>query len=1100
MQLKQLDLHGFKTFASKTRFQFDDGITAIVGPNGSGKSNLADAVRWILGEQRNSMLRARKNDDLIFSGTEKRTRMGMAHGAITLDNRAGTLPIDFAEVVVGRRIFRNGDSEYLINGNRVRLRDVQELLGHASIGTTTYTVIGQGLVDAALALRPAERRQLFEDAAGLGAYQGRRDDALRRLAKTEEHLTRVSDILAEVTPQMRRLKRQAERAEEYLSIKNELVDALQQLYGYRWGAGGRALSLAREQLARHRETLTAASTAVAEVEDQLDELRERQQTLRQQIDAARHERGQLRQQAEAVRREQAVAEERTRGYQRQMAALQQEQSALETELATLDSQFQAGEASGAALREKRAAAQQSLNERKAALAEAEAEQESLRSSLREARRTVGRLTARAGELAQQQNSLGSRQQALTQERTVHQEALALLADQQAQHERELALLAEELATLNEQHRTLTGEQERLATAEREAAASLDEARRQQHEVERQLTALTTRQELLARLRKEGAGYEAGVRALLKAGKRLAPDISPVADMLRVPAEIATAISAALGSQLQGVALGDDGEAARDWLHQQQTGRVTLLPLGALAETSAARLPAHVGVVGRAADLVAADDPTLLEYLLGDWLVVEDWATVKALGNTGWHLVTRDGQVRTRRGAIVAGNGEGKGSTLLAQSREWAALPAQIEAAEGQRTAASEALAQATERVAQIEQQRRRLADSRRQIEQQQRRVQERQASEQRDSGKVQQESQWRSGLVEKVEAEQRSLAEQATTLSAATAALIDEQAEADAAVTLWEQRVEAAQPGALREAVERARTQVAIADEQLASWQRSQRTLQDEQARLQERHGQKVAQVSALSEEASGIDDRLATLVATLDEAEQALSQSRDSSRPLEAEQAQNVERLATLEAQHLSLRKQRQLREDEAHTAQLALQSAEERMRHLAQQIENDLGVIGDAGEEESGPTTEELIAALPRVEALDMDVEERARQLRRRLGRLGAINPDAPAEFVEVEARHRFLTEQSEDLTKAMRDLRQIVGELDRLMEARFIETFEQIGEAFRHYFNRLFKGGQAQLELTEPEDITNSGIEIVARPPGKRAQSIALLSGGERALTAA
>ncbi|MGH2542854.1 MAG: AAA family ATPase, partial [Ardenticatenaceae bacterium] len=262
LKLKQLELHGFKTFATKTQFRFSDGITAIVGPNGSGKSNLADAVRWILGEQRTTLLRARRNEDLIFGGTERRARMGMAQAFVTLDNSRGLLPIDFSEVVVGRRLYRTGDNEYLINGKRVRLRDVQELLAHASIGVGSYSVIGQGLVDAALSLRADERRLLFEDAAGLGAYQGKRGEALRRLAQTEEHLTRVGDIVAEIEPRLKRLKRQAERAEEHRERVETLRELLCQWYGYRWEQATGSLAQARRLLAEARHRMQAASREV----------------------------------------------------------------------------------------------------------------------------------------------------------------------------------------------------------------------------------------------------------------------------------------------------------------------------------------------------------------------------------------------------------------------------------------------------------------------------------------------------------------------------------------------------------------------------------------------------------------------------------------------------------------------------------------------------------------------------------------------------------------------------------------------------------------------------------------------------------------------
>ena len=1102
LQLKQLELQGFKTFASKTRFQFDDGITAIVGPNGSGKSNLADAVRWILGEQRTSMLRARKSDDLIFSGTEKRARMGMAQGFLTLDNSDGSLPIEFSEVVVGRRIYRNGESEYLLNGSRVRLRDVQELLGHASIGATTYTVIGQGLIDSALALRPAERRQLFEDAAGLGAYQGRRDDALRRLTQTEGHLTRVRDILAEIEPQMRRLKRQADRAEEYLSLKSALTGKLQHLYGYRWGQGRRALITAREQVTRHQEALQEAAALVAGVERQLNELRDRQHELRDHLATARQQRAALRQKVEGLRRDLAVAEERTRGYERQQQALQQENEALLAEVARLEGQITEGEQAGDTFQAQASEAAAKLHEQRTALAEAEAQREAIREGLREARRALGRLTAREGELTQQRAARGERQHTLQQEQESHQQALGLLREQQAHHERELDLLEEDLAAVRSQQATLVERQRDLQQARQRAADAVQAMQARQFEVERRLTALTTRRDLLARLRREGTGYEAGVRELLAARGDLDSEMTPVADLLRVPERFAPAVSAALGSQLQALALNDEGDAARAWIHGRQSGRVTLLPLPQLGRRDTPAIPSTAGVIGRASDMVQGDDDALLQHLLGGWLIVDGWPTVRSLAKSGtpWHLVTLDGQVRRRDGTIVAGRGEGTGDTLLAQSREWADLPSEIAAVEADLATASEALSSAIADQAGVAQALSALEGEVRDATEQHRQLQEQITREQREASKLQQEAHWRAGLLDNVTQERAALSDRATALQEELSVLADDHRRAEADVVTWEQKLEAAHPATLREAVERARTQVAILEEQFASWQRGQRALGEERSRLTERQAQKQAQVAALADEASTIEQRLATLVATLEEAQHTLGAAADQTRPLEQEQSNNEERLAALETQHLAVRKQRQHREDEAHTAELARQAAEERLNQLALQIESDLGPMEDEAEGEQAPTVEQVVAALPLVTALEEGTEEEVHRLRRRLGQLGAVNPDAPTDYVEVAERHRFLSEQSEDLTRAVRDLRKIVAELDRLMEQKFVETFEAIDTAFRHYFTKLFGGGQARLELTEPEDVTTSGIEIVARPPGKRAQSIALLSGGERALTAA
>ncbi len=1106
MQLRQLEIQGFKSFAGKMRFQFDEGVTAIVGPNGSGKSNLSDSVRWILGEQRPGSLRARKSEDLIFGGTERRPRLGLAQGFITLDNSDGALPIAFSEVVIGRRAYRTGESEYLINGSRVRLRDVQELLAHASIGAGTYTVIGQGLVDAALSLRADERRQLFEDAAGLGAYQGKRDEALRRLTQTEEHLTRVRDILAELEPRLKRLKRQAERTEEYLELRSMLQALLNQFYGFRWGESVEAIGAARAALSQGKTQLHEATGEVVEVERRLEELRQRQLLLRRLLEEQRHQRGRLRAEAERLRRERAVAVERERGFARQQEALQQEVNGLAAERDGLLAQQETLAQEGNRLQAARAVAQAHLTQAQLQLSQAEAARETVRRGLQDARRALGRLTARQAEVAQQRAALASRQQELGREAEAHVQALAELGERLAQREAEAALLQEETNVLSEARARLLAERESEVARRQAAQAAQREAQARLHEVQRRLSGLTARRDLLSRLRQEGAGYGAGVRALLAARHLEQHILGPAAALLRVPDELDTAISAALASELQAVILRGGTDTTRQWLHQSEVGRVMLRPLPTSLPDFARAAPRGAGVIGQAAALVQADHPEVAQMLLGGWIVVETWATVEALdgGADGWDLVTLDGQVRRRDGTVIAGRGEGVESALLAQNREWAELPERLHGVEAEQAEAAALLQTLAETLQTIEQS---LATHERALGDNERRGQRAEAArlrEHREAERLRQEQAWRQGLLAKSEGERGTLDARDGALGEELAALRGEREAAEARVASAEQEYEALHPGALREAVERARTELAVTDEQLSGWRRNAQSLTDALARLTQRLAAKQQQNEQLEAEGQTLSQRVQALRDEAERAEQALQQGLEQARPQEQEQARNEETLAELEALHLARRKQRQAREEQVHTMQLALHAAEERQAHLREQIEGDLGMAeldeGEALPHQALLPIEELVTSLPRVLVLPEGLENDIRRLRRRLGYLGAINPEAPAEYAEVAERFTFLSEQSDDLARASHDLRHIVAELDGIMEARFARTFEAIDQQFRAYFTRLFNGGQARLELTEPDNLSGTGIEIVARPPGKRAQSIALLSGGERALTAA
>ncbi|MDD2694663.1 MAG: AAA family ATPase, partial [Anaerolineales bacterium] len=331
-RLKSLELQGYKTFANRTVFEYAGTITAIVGPNGSGKSNIADSIRWVLGEQSYSILRGKKTEDMIFSGSEQRPRAGMASATMVFDNSDGWLPIDFSEVAVTRRAYRDGQNEYLINGSRVRLKDVSELLAQSGLAERTYTVIGQGLVDAALALKAEERRRLFEEAAGIGLYRSRREEALRRLDSTRRNLERAQDILAELTPRLKSLERQARRAEEYEQMRSDLRVLMREWYGFHWHRAQVELAESRKLTQARLEVLDREREAQARIDEQLSSLRARIQTLRSELNSRHHQLAQLHARREEVSRERAAVDERARWQKQQEQSSREEIARLGEEL------------------------------------------------------------------------------------------------------------------------------------------------------------------------------------------------------------------------------------------------------------------------------------------------------------------------------------------------------------------------------------------------------------------------------------------------------------------------------------------------------------------------------------------------------------------------------------------------------------------------------------------------------------------------------------------------------------------------------------------------------------------------------------------------
>ena len=600
--VKRLVLQGYKTFASPTEFLFDAGVTAVVGPNGSGKSNIADALRWVLGEQSYGTLRGKRTEDMIFSGSEQRPRLGMAHVSVTLDNESGWLPIEFAEVEIGRRAFRSGENEYYLNGNRVRLRDITELLGGSGLSERTYSVIGQGLIDQALSQRPEERRRLFEEAAGITVYQSKRDQAANRLNEARDNLTRAHDIMSELTPRLRYLKGQARRAQEYQQIKRDLDAQLHVWYGYRWRQAHVAVENDQER----------AMEAALAAQEQADAL----QVLVDEMAGRRHERGDLRdrltewhrqsggvhREAEAIQRSLAVHLEQIRLWGEQQIELERQivdlQAAVEDDLLrTQAAQADLAEAQTAheMRRHQVAAAQAEMAQReseRAAQTKRVAQQQDallrLRSRLAESSSRLAQTADRRGELtASEQNEAQAAPGSRRAGRADGADSSRRWRNNWTRRGRRSAALDAEIQAIG---RELTAAQER----ERAAGETLNAK-------QRAVARLQDQRDMLSRLREEGAGLSNGARTVLAAGteRKLQGIVGALGDLIEAPGELERAIEAALGGRVQDIVVRrwQDAEAAIALLKERRSGRATFLPLDTLRPGRGAdtqRGPGHPG--------------------------------------------------------------------------------------------------------------------------------------------------------------------------------------------------------------------------------------------------------------------------------------------------------------------------------------------------------------------------------------------------------------------------------------------------------------------------------------------------------------------------
>ena len=1110
LRLKSLELHGYKTFAAKTNFEFAEGITAIVGPNGSGKSNIADALRWVLGEQSYSLLRAKKTEDMIFAGSEQRPRAGMASAGITFDNANGWLPVDFSEVGLARRAYRDGRNEYLLNNQHVRLKDINELLAQSGLSERTYTILGQGLVDASLALKADERRRLFEEAAGIGLYRSRREEALRRLETTQRNLDRVLDILAELEPRLRSLERQAARAQEYTQLQADLRVLLLDWYGFHWHRAQRELTEVMELSREHEAKLNEARTSYQAIRQNFATFRDHLNGLRARLNSWHRQSSQLHENRESTSQALAVLDERQRSLLDNRQAGMSEQSRLAEELRIARDRLAETAAETARLQSDYDEAGSQMKSAQAALDEALAKKSGLEADLQKARQKLNDLTARragqqarldelAARTAGQKQKLEAANEAITAaEADVEKSDLELKAFVAARQKAETALQKAEGAVKLAQSRLADLETEIKEKQTARAAKQAEQAR------------LKAQLDVLEQAEQSLAGYADGAKLLLEAARqsKLGGARGALSAALDVSAELEVAIAAALGEYTDAVLLtsGRDAEQALALLDSDQSGRASILPLDWLTPAAPLKVAKDADCLGVAADLVKASGEMrpALDLLLGQVLVVRDRAAARrVLAGQGVSVraVTLRGEVFYATGQVLAGK-PAKAAALgrprqrrelqesLAEAdRQVARMDTELQKLAGQLASAREEL---TDRQDEISQARSGLEIARNDERQSQVRAET-----------AQRQLDWQVGQKADLAAEIEQAEKERTQTAGALSASEQEAVQAQENIRTQTTALASLNTDEFQEQVSFWSTRSAVAERALSDargrqMEREQAVAysQKQQAELESRLGEIDKSLSGLEGERENQLNQTAGMNVQLEELRKLIE-------PAEKE-------LETAEAQETDLHKQ----ETEGQAAlarvertfnqiQLDLGRKQETLSNLHQKIEDDFGLVAfEYANDVPGSVPlplEGMVEQLPVVQELPLDLEENMTRLRAQLRRMGAINPEAQQEFHSVKERHTFLTSQVEDLDKAKADLHQVITELDELTRREFQKTFDAVAEQFHTIFHRLFGGGSARLVLTDPENLTETGIDIEARLPGRREQGLSLLSGGERSLTA-
>ena len=1110
LRLKSLELHGYKTFVAKTNFEFAEGITAIVGPNGSGKSNIADALRWVLGEQSYSLLRAKKTEDMIFAGSEQRPRSGMASAGVTFDNSDGWLPVDFSEVALSRRAYRDGRNEYLLNSQHVRLKDINELLAQSGLSERTYTILGQGLVDASLALKADERRRLFEEAAGIGLYRSRREEALRRLETTRRNLDRVLDILAELEPRLKSLERQAVRAQEHAQVQADLRVLLLEWYGFHWHRSQRDLTEALD-LGRTQEAILAeARQSYQSVRQNFTAFRDHLNGLRARLNSWHRQSAQLHESRESTSGDLAVLNERQRASLDNRQSALSEQSHLSGEFKIAQERMIETEAEVVRLQTEYDEAQTQTKTAQAALDERQAEKSRLEADLQSARQKLDEFTMHRAGLQARLDELTSRAESQKQKLEVVAQAIALAEIETEKAAREF--------------KDVMAAREKAETAVQKAEAEFQLAQNQQADLEAQVKekqlARSARQaeqarfkaqlDVLEQAEQSLAGYADGARLLLDASRQSKLDGArgALSASLDVPAELEVAIAAALGEYADAVLLasGRDAEQAMLLLDSDQSGRASLLPLDWLSPAEPLKVKNSADCLGVASDLVKApaEYRPALDLLLGQVLVVRDRVAARRVlagQPKNARAVTLRGEVFHATGQVLAG--KPTNATVLGRPR--------------QRRELQESLADVEKQIAKLDSELRKLSG---QMETARDVVADRQdvVSKER-AGLESARNAERHAQVREESARRQRDWQVSQKVSIESEIAQAEQEHGQTAAALSNNENDAAQ------AQEVLRTQFAVLvalttdefQEQVAFWSTgsavAERALSDARARHTERKDaadrlqvQQVTQENRLAEidkslaeldnarenlrgQASGINTQLEDLRNLIEPAEKELETSEAQEVDLQKQETDGQAALARVERTYNQI--------------QLELGRKQETLGNLRQKIEDDFGLVAfEYASDVSGPVPlpfDGMVEQLPALTELSPDLEENMTRLRAQLRRMGAVNPEAQQEYRSVKERHAFLTTQLEDLHKAEADLHQVIAELDELTRREFQKTFDAVAEQFHTIFHRLFGGGSARLVLTDPENLTETGIDIEARLPGRREQGLSLLSGGERSLTA-
>ncbi|HGF7539563.1 TPA: chromosome segregation protein SMC [Enterococcus hirae] len=1099
MYLKRIEIAGFKSFADKTVIDFENSVTAVVGPNGSGKSNITEAIRWVLGEQSAKSLRGGKMPDIIFAGSDSRKPLNVAEVTVLLDNSDHYLPLDYQEISVTRRYRRTGESDFFINKQPCRLKDIQELFLDSGLGKESFSIISQGKVEAIFSSKPEDRRGIFEEAAGVLKYKQRKKKAEQKLFETEDNLSRVQDIIYELQEQLTPLAEQSEIAKKFLQLKEELTQTDIALMITEINVAKKEWEEKQTQLTQFNQELTKLATHIQSQEAVLSEKRKQNAKKDRQIEKGQQSLLALSERLKQAEGQKDVLIERTKHTQKSTQEYQASLAEAQKKVAHFEELQEK-------LTKETTEKETEIQEAQQQLMKTQQELEKYQKSTKE---LLSELRDQYVDLMQEQANVGNElkylerqylqetsksKQTLAKQSEVEASVLALSSQKQELSEKQANL---QQALVKNQH-----ELEEVQTKGKTVQTKLTNEQPKMYQLMNQVQQLQARQKSLQEIQENYFGFYQGVRLVLQHKQQLSGIVGAVAELIDVPSSFTLAIETALGGAAQHVIVENEHDArqAITYLKKQRGGRATFLPLTTIKPR---QLPAHVlsqaaavdGFLGIASEQVTfpAEIQTVVHNLLGTILLAKDLTSANAIAQTiryQYRVVSLEGDVMNAGGSMTGGaNKRGNQGSLFSQNQELKQLTAEYEQADQQLQNQEKIVQELQTKVADLSQKQEKLRTQNEQLRFEEQEITNQLQNITNDLARFEKEKQLSNFETRELQQFIETYQKQQAELTARQKEIEQQRQQIDEEIKSLNQESDQMEEKRSQVQARKAQEQadLAVLKEQFNHLQiqlRGARVQKNEALERQTSLEQQLATLTADFSDHEITEESLASQITELAQQREELQAELVAVKEQRERTQKEIDQLETVLAE-----KNQQQKQQLTEQSKLEVQKdrAEMLLDHQLSYLQTEYQISFEKAVTDYQPTSD-IVSSRTKVAVLKEQIAD-----------LEPVNIRSIEQFEQVNERHTFLATQRDDLLSAKNQLFETMEEMDAEVRARFKEVFEAIRQEFKVVFPNMFGGGRAELVLTDPSDLLKTGIEIEVQPPGKKLQSLSLLSGGERALTA-